>query len=259
MAARRDSDSAAGSRWSSWPSDGSRREYGVDRRTRSMPRGSRHSLRDCLRDARACGPSCRWSMAFIGMLLVTAPRLFDLATRRDSIFIAHPRSDRRFRHRVPVVVALRTIRSGGVRVPAGARTSGSPGWPFAKRLVAAQRVERHPDRGLTNGRGRCKAMNVGLFPLAAGRSSRVFAVVGDGPALVTGGATDCPARAIDGSPSRLRICRCLFAIYVASHLNYGPQYYVLFAIPADRRRRPSGDRLEGRAEVAARGGRRRPR
>src|SRR3970282_1879962 len=66
----------------------------------------------------------------------------------------------------------------------------------------------------------------GLLPLAAGIFA-VFAVVGTVP-LWYGRPDDCAAwvRWIAAGAAHLPL---LFAVYVAPHLNYGPQYNVLFA------------------------------
>ena len=70
-----------------------------------------------------------------------------------------------------------------------------------------------------------EAVNVGLLPLAAAIFA-VFAVVGTVP-LWYGRTDDRPAwaRWIAAAAAHLPL---LFAVYVAAHLNYGPQYNVLF-------------------------------
>lgn len=71
-----------------------------------------------------------------------------------------------------------------------------------------------------------QAVNVGLLPLAAAIFA-VFAVVGTVP-LWYGWPDDCPA-GVRWSAAAAAHLPLLFAVYVAAHLNYGPQYNVLFA------------------------------
>ncbi|MDP2702529.1 MAG: DUF2339 domain-containing protein, partial [Candidatus Rokubacteria bacterium] len=169
----------------------------------------------------------RWALvplvvAFIGMLLVTAAAVA-LATRRDSI-----------------VVPILGLLGGFVTVFLLSSTENYPlavfscllalnigiAWLAARKgwwlLIALSAILT----ALYEWGWALQAINVGLLPLAAGIFA-VFAVVGTVP-LWYGRPDDCPAgvRWIAAAAAHLPL---LFAVYVAAHLNYGPQYNVLFA------------------------------
>jgi uncharacterized membrane protein len=160
--------------------------------------------------------------AFIGMLLVTAAAVA-LATRRDSI-----------------VVPILGLLGGFVTVFLLSSSENYPravfscllalnigiAWLAARKgwwLLSAVSVIL---TALYEWGWALQEINVGLLPLAAGIFA-VFAVVGTVP-LWYGRPDDCPAwvRWIAAAAAHLPL---LFAVYVAAHLNYGPQYNVLFA------------------------------
>jgi len=169
----------------------------------------------------------RWALvplvvAFIGMLLVTAAAVA-LATRRDSI-----------------VVPILGLLGGFVTVFLLSSTENYPlavfscllalnigiAWLAARKgwwlLIALSAILT----ALYEWGWALQEINVGLLPLAAGIFA-VFAVVGTVP-LWYGRPDDCAAwvRWIAAGAAHLPL---LFAVYVAAHLNYGPQYNVLFA------------------------------
>ncbi|MDO8476693.1 MAG: DUF2339 domain-containing protein [Candidatus Rokubacteria bacterium] len=169
----------------------------------------------------------RWALvplvvAFIGMLLVTAAAVA-LATRRGSMF-----------------VAILGLLGGFVSAFLLSSTENYPlavfscllalnigiAWLAARKgwwLLSALSVIL---TALYEWGWALQAINVGLLPLAAGIFA-VFAVVGT-VSLWYGRPDDCPAgvRWIAAAAAHLPL---LFAVYVAAHLNYGPQYNVLFA------------------------------
>ena len=169
----------------------------------------------------------RWALvplvvAFIGMLLVAAAAAA-LATRRDSIV-------------VPVLGLLggfvtvfllsstenypRAVFSGLLALNIGiAWLAARKGWWLLSALSAILTALYEWGWAL-------QEINVSLLPLAAGIFA-VFAVVGTVP-LWYGRPDDRPAgvRWIAAAAAHLPL---VFAVYVAAHLNYGPQYNVLFA------------------------------
>ena len=169
----------------------------------------------------------RWALiplavAFIGMLLVTVAAVA-LATRRDSIFIAILGLLGGFvtafllssRENYPLAVFAYILALGiGIAWLAARR-----GWWLLSALGVI--LTALFEWGWT-----LQAINVGLLPIAAAIFA-VFAVVGTVP-LWSGRRDDCPVgiRWIAVAAAHLPL---LFAVYVAAHLNYGPQYNVLFA------------------------------
>ena len=169
----------------------------------------------------------RWALvplvvAFIGMLLVTAAAVA-LATRRDSIVIANLGLLGGFvtafllssteNYPLAVFSCLLALNIGIAWLAA------RKGWWLISALSVILTALYEWGWAL-------QAMNVGLLPLGAAIFA-VFAVVGTVP-LWYGRPDDCPAgvRWIAAAAAHLPL---LFAVYVAAHLNYGPQYNVLFA------------------------------
>lgn len=169
----------------------------------------------------------RWALvplvvAFIGMLLVTAVAVA-LATRRDSMFVALLgllggfvtafllSSTENYPHAVFSCLLALNI---GI-----AWLAARKGWWLLSALSVI--LTTLYEWGWT-----LQSINVSLLPLAA-TIFAVFAMVGT-VALWYGREGDCPAgvRWIAAAAAHLPL---LFAIYVAAHLNYGPQYNVLFA------------------------------
>jgi len=168
----------------------------------------------------------RWALvplaiAFIGMLLVTAAAVV-LATRRDSVFIAvlgvlggfvtayllssaenYPRAV--FAYLLALYIGIAWL---------AARKSW---WLLSALSVVLTALYQW---GWT-----LRSITVGLLPLAAGIFV-VFAVVGTIP-LWYGRPAGRPAlvRWIAAGAAHLPL---LFALYIAAHVNYGPQYRVLF-------------------------------
>jgi hypothetical protein len=168
----------------------------------------------------------RWALvpltvAFVGMLLVTVAAVV-LATRRDSVFIAvlgllggfvtafllssaenYPRA---------VFAYLLALNTGIAWLAA------RKGWWLLTALAIVITALYEWGWAL-------QALTVGLLPLAA-TIFAVFAVAGTVP-LWYGQLGDRPAwiRWIAAAAAHLPL---LFAIYVAAHVNYGPQYNVLF-------------------------------
>ena len=168
----------------------------------------------------------RWALvplvvAFIGMLLVTVAAVA-LATRRDSMFVAILGLLGGFgtafllsstgNYPLAVFSYLLALNIGIAWLAA------RRGWWLLSALSAV--LTALYEWGWT-----LEAVNVGLLPLAAAIFA-VFAVVGTVP-LWYGRADDRPAwaRWIAAAAAHLPL---LFAVYVAAHLNYGPQYNVLF-------------------------------
>jgi uncharacterized membrane protein len=169
----------------------------------------------------------RWALvplavAFIGMLLVSAVAV-TLATRRDSS-----------------VVSILGLLGGFVTVFLLSSTDNYPravfscllainigiAWLAARkgwRLLCALSVIL---TALYEWGWALQGINVGVLTLAAGIFA-VFAVTGTVP-LWYGRPGDCPpgVRWIAVAAAHLPL---LFAVYVAAHPNYGPQYNVLFA------------------------------
>ena len=169
----------------------------------------------------------RWALvplvvAFIGMLLVTAAAVA-LATRRDSIvipilgllgaFVTVFLLSSTENYPLAVFSCLLALNIGIAWLAA------RKGWWL---LIALSAILT----ALYEWGWALQEINVGLLPLAAGIFA-VFAVVGSVP-LWYGRPDDCPAgvRWIAAAAAHLPL---LFAVYVAAHLNYGPQYKVLFA------------------------------
>lgn len=169
----------------------------------------------------------RWALvplavAFIGMLLVTVAAVV-LATRRDSIFIAvlgllggfvtayllssaenYPRAVFAYLLALNIGIAWLAARKG---------------WWLLSALSAV--LTALYEWGWT-----LQEITVGLLPLAA-TILAAFAVVGTVP-LWYGRPDERPswARWIAAAAAHMPL---LFAVYVAGHVNYGPQYNVLFA------------------------------
>jgi hypothetical protein len=162
------------------------------------------------------------TVAFIGMLVVTVGAVV-LATRRDSIFIAvlgmlggfvtafllssagnYPRAVFAYLLALNIGIAWLAARKG---------------WWLLSALSAV--LTALYEWGWT-----LQAMTVGLLRVTA-VTFAVFAVVGTVP-LWYGRPDDRPAwaRWIAAGAAHLPL---LFAVYVAAHVNYGPQYNVLFA------------------------------
>ena len=135
-----------------------------------------------------------------GMLVVTAAAV-RLATRRDSIFVALLGLIGGF---VTAYLLSSTRTTPGPScVPAGAEHRDCLAGR-SQEVVAAQRVERPPHRAY-EWAWALQGMTVGLFPLAAGLFA-LFAVIGRSRSVWRSRPIVRPA--IDGSPLRLRICRC---------------------------------------------------
>ena len=170
----------------------------------------------------------RWALvplavAFIGMLLVTAAAVA-LATRRDSMFIA-----------------ILGLLGGFVTAFLLSSAENYPLAVFAYLLALNVGIAWLAARkswwllsavsviltALYEWGWALQALNVGLLPLAAAMFA-VFAVVGTVP-LWSGRRNECPAgmRWIAAAAAHLPL---LFAVYVAAHPNYGPQYDALFAL-----------------------------
>ena len=168
----------------------------------------------------------RWALvplavAFVGMLVVTAAAVY-LATRRDSMFVAllgliggfvtayllsspgnYPRAAFTYLLALNIGIAWLAVRKGWWLLSAlSVLLTAIYEWAWALR-----------------------ALNVGLFPLAAAIFA-VFAVVGTVP-LWYARQDNCPRgyRWIAAAAAHLPL---LFAIYVAWQPNYGLQYHVLF-------------------------------
>jgi len=169
----------------------------------------------------------RWALvplvvAFIGMLLVTAAAVA-LATRRDSIpiailgllggFVTAFLLSSTENYPLAVFSYLLALNIGIAWLAA------RNGWWLLSALSVVLTALYQCGWAL-------QAINVGLLPPAAAIFT-VFAVVGTIP-LWYGRPDDRPAgvRWIAAAAAHLPL---LFAVYVAAHLNYGPQYNVLFA------------------------------
>ena len=169
----------------------------------------------------------RWALAplaavFTGMLLVTGAAVL-LATRRDSMFVANLGLLGGF------VTAF--LLSSTENYPLAAFSyllalnigiawlAARKGWWLLSALSVI--LTALYEWGWT-----LQAISVGLLPLAAAIFA-VFAVVAT-VALWYGTPGDCPAWVRWTAAAAAHI-PLLFAVYVAAHLNYGPQYNVLFA------------------------------
>lgn len=162
------------------------------------------------------------AVAFVGMLLITAAAVV-LAVRRDSPFIAvlgllggfvtafvlssadnYPRAVFSFLLALGIGTAWLGARKGWWLVSAlGIVITALYEWGWV-----------------------IQKLDVGLLPTAAAVFA-AFAVVGTAP-LWSGGPDGRPVwiRWIAAAAAHLPL---LFAVYVAAHVNYGPQYHVLFA------------------------------
>ena len=188
---------------------------------RARRRRDRDPLRDVLRVPTRGGRSSRWPSLSSGCCWSRWRRW---SSPPDAIRSSSPSSGCWAASSPPSCCRRpRTIRSRSSRT-CWPSTSASPGWPRGGGwwlLSALATVIT----ALYEWGWALQAITVGLLPLAA-TIFAVFAVVGTVP-LWYGRPDDRPAwiRWIAAAAAHLPL---LFAVYVAAHVNYGPQYNVLF-------------------------------